>query len=216
MPVAENAYTLGMTGSDAQPLSLAQQKALSDAERAASMFSLAPKLAFIDGVGLLLAAALSLSIAAFDPGFLISAALLACCGVVELTYANKLKAYDPVAPRVLALNQLALLLAITSYAVVRLMAAGADELTLEAALREHPELEALAPLMSDPAMQDQLDAMAGAFRTGMIVVYASLIVVSLLVQGGAALYYLSRAKYLQQFLETTPPWVLEWMRRRKR
>jgi len=65
----------------------------------------------------------------------------------------------------------------------------------------------------DPAVHDALATMSDLFRTGVILGYSALIAVSILVQGGAAYYYLSRRKYLREFLEHTPAWVVDFLRR---
>jgi hypothetical protein len=213
-------YTVGVTlASAAQldesvpPISSAQQRALAEAELTAKRFAFAPKLASFNGVTLLLAAALSLLLSLSAPSGLAPAALLAVCGWIELSYGKKLRDYEPAAPLALALNQLALLVAIVAYAVWKLSAAVSGRLSLASELQAHPELAAMLDNFGDPALNDALAVMSDLFRTGLIVGYSALILVAVIVQGAVAYYYSSRRKHLREFLERTPAWVVEMMRR---
>ena len=207
-----------MTASAAQldsipPISAAQQAALADAEQAAKRFAFAPKLALFNGVTLLLAAAMSFMLSLFDPTALLTVAVLAGSGFIELKYGRKLRAYDPSAGLWLALNQLALLAAIVIYAVSKLAAAITGRLSLASELAAHPELTSMIGSLDDPAVHDALAAMSDLFRTGLILGYSSLIAGSVVAQGGAAYYYFSRRKLLCDFLARTPTWVVDLMRR---
>jgi mannose/fructose/N-acetylgalactosamine-specific phosphotransferase system component IIC len=44
------------------------------------------------------------------------------------------------------------------------------------------------------------------------ILYSSLIAVAIFAQGGTALYYFSRQKYLQRYVQETPAWILEMQR----
>ena len=43
-------------------------------------------------------------------------------------------------------------------------------------------------------------------------VYGTLIAVAIFAQGGTALYYFTREKHLRQYIQTTPPWIIEMQR----
>jgi hypothetical protein len=46
-----------------------------------------------------------------------------------------------------------------------------------------------------------------------VIIYGSVIVATVIFQGLNALYYFSRAKILQAYLNETPPWIIEVQRR---
>jgi hypothetical protein len=195
------------------PISEPQQRALHEAEAAARRFAFAPKLATWNGIGMLLGAALSLTLALFDPPLLFSALVLGGCGWVELTAGKQLRAYDPRAPLRLAVNQIVLLALVVSYSAVKLHAAWSGQASLAAELAHHPELSAVMSQIDDPAVADTLDSFGEMYRWGVLAVYSLLIAIALVVQGGAAAYYWSRRKHVVRFLETTPAWVVDFMRR---
>jgi hypothetical protein len=49
-------------------------------------------------------------------------------------------------------------------------------------------------------------------RAVTIAVYVTLIAVAISMQGGTALYYLSRQKLLEQYVRATPKWILDLQR----
>jgi hypothetical protein len=193
------------------PISEPQRQALQTAEAAARRFAFAPKLATLNGGGMLLAAAISLVLGVFDHGLLLSAAVLGASGWFELDGGKRLRAYDPRAPIRLALNQLVLLALVVSYASFKLIAAFNGENSLTAELAEHPELAAMLEQVDDPNVAQALDSMGEMYRWGIVAVYSGLMGVAAIIQGGVAAYYLSRRKHLQAFLETTPAWVIDFL-----
>lgn len=191
------------------PITPAQRDALAAAKRAAGRLAFAPKLATFNGAGLLLAAAVSLAWAWTDPWLLAVALLLGVSGWVELESGKRLRRYRREAPVRLAVNQLVLLVLVVGYAAARLAAALTGEVSLAAELGKHPELAGLIENADDPQLRAAIEDMSGWVRAGMIATYGSLIVASLVAQGGMALYYWSRRKYVSELLERTPAWVLE-------
>jgi hypothetical protein len=197
------------------PISEPQRQAIQTAEAAARRFAFAPTLATLNGGSLLLAAAISLLLGLFDHGLLLSAAVLGVCGWFELDGGKRLRAYDPRAPIRLALNQLLLLALVVSYASFKLIAAFNGENSLTAELAQHPELAAMLEQVDDPNVAQALDSMGEMYRWGVVAVYSGLIGIAGVIQGGVAAYYLSRRKYLEEFLESTPGWVIEFMQRQR-
>jgi hypothetical protein len=195
------------------PISEPQRQALHAAEAAARRFAFAPKVATLNGASMLLAAAISLLLGLFDHGLLLSAVVLGVCGWFELDGGRRLRAYDPRAPLQLALNQLVLLALVVSYAAFKLVSAFTGENSLVAELAQHPELAAMLGQVDDPNVTQALDSMSDMYRWGVVAVYSGLIGIAAIIQGGVAAYYLSRRKYVKAFLESTPPWVIEFMRR---
>jgi hypothetical protein len=195
------------------PISEPQKQALYDAETAARRFAFAPKLATWNGVGMLLGAALSLVLAVFDHALLLSAVVLGVCGWVELSAGKKLREYDPKAPLHLALNQLALLVLVLGYSLLKLKAAFTGQASLATELAQHPELAAVLDQLDDPSVTEALSSFGEMYRWGVVGVYSLLIAIAIVVQGGAAAYYWSRRKHLLAFLASTPAWVVDLMRR---
>jgi hypothetical protein len=201
------------TAAEVPPIDPAQSQAISAARQLRRRFAFAIKLAKWNGVSLLLAAAISLVLSAFDTGLLLSAAMLGGCGWLELAAGRRLGRHEPRALIWLAGNQLLLLAAVAIYAGLQVRAVLAGQASLLAELQRHPERAGMLAAVDDPALTDMIDSMDDMYRYGQLLVYAVLIGVSLILQGGAALYYLSRRRYLREFLAGTPEWVVEHLRR---
>lgn len=116
---------------------------------------------------------------------------------VELTGANRLKRTDPKAARTLGFNQLALAGILIVYAIWSL----------------YSELKygGIAASLNtvDPEAARMLKPYEGLVRQLTILVYGSLVLVAILAQGGTALYYFTRVKYIQAYLSQTPPWIIQ-------
>lgn len=204
---------MSLHAAEVPPIDAAQSQAISTARKAQQRFAFAIKLAKLNGVGLLLAAAISLLLAAFDASLLLSAAGIGICGWFELHAGRRLAQHEPRALLWLAGNQLLLLAAVAIYAGLQLKAALAGESSLVAELQRHPELAMMLSAIDDPALREMVSSMDDMYRFGQLLVYCVLIGVTTVVQGGAALYYLSRRRHLQEFLASTPAWVIEHLRR---
>jgi hypothetical protein len=170
-----------------------QQRELSRAAELGAPLRRAAKLARSNGLGYAVFGALTilLSLPADLPGLLLGACLLAV-GVAQQRTAPRLVAGDCTAPHLLARNELLLLAAITAYAVAQMT-------FLRASMSS--ELETL----SDSAGVDvagMVDALAGA-------VYGGVIVISLLYQGGMALYFRRRAPIVERYAHEVPQWARE-------
>jgi hypothetical protein len=195
------------------PISEPQRQALQDAETAARRFAFAPKLATWNGVSMLLGAALSLFLAVFDHGLVLSAAVLGVCGYIELSAGKQLREYDPRAPLRLAINQIVLLALVIGYAALKLRAAWTGQASFASELAQHPELAAMMEQVDDPSIQETLNSVGAMYRWGILGLYSAVIAIAIVVQGGAAAYYWSRRKHLLAFLASTPSWVVDFMRR---
>ena len=103
---------------------------------------------------------------------------------------------DPAAPRILALNQVALSALIILYALWRLYQVSTGKGELAAAMAE----------VNDPAVTEMVGSMA---RQVMTLLYGGLIAIAIFAQGGLALYYFTRARTLRVYLEQTPDWILQ-------
>lgn len=124
--------------------------------------------------------------------------LLFYLGLTERSCGVELAALNPTAPKRLALNQVVLLLLIAGACVMGVQDAGAaGAATIDTA--------GLPPDMADK-MTAEMENLAPLLIYG---VYGVMFVVSLLVQGGMALYYMSRRKLVTAFHEELPPWVTD-------
>jgi len=180
------------------PLSPAQLQDLSDARRRAAKIRRAGAVAAFDGWTMAFFALVTLlgGLVSFSLVGLILGAGLGAIAYNELRARALLLGFNSRAPRILALNQIALGILIMAYAVVSLYQGLAAPIS--------------AQLQSgDP----ETDAMIGSLsRTIIVALYASLAVFAIVGPGLTAWYYLSRAKHLDRFIKDTPPWVVQVLR----
>jgi hypothetical protein len=133
-----------------------------------------------------------------DPwGLLVAGALGAIAGV-EFYGERLLRRLEERGPRVLGWNQLAFAGLLIAYAVWNLYPA----LGSSAAGGATSNLQAVAA--GDPQVEAMVQNLERAVR---LALYGSLIVIAVLVQGGTALYYFTRAHHLRAYVEETPEWV---------
>jgi hypothetical protein len=157
----------------------------------------------------------AVSVATFD-GWTIAifAALTFVCGItsvsniligvamgiiayIELAGAGRLRRVDPLAARTLGFNQIALACLLIVYAIWSLyyeLKYGSITASLSSA---------------DPAVASMLEPYKSLVRQLIVLVDGSLVVVAILAQGGTALYYFTRVKYIQAYLSQTPPWIIQ-------
>lgn len=113
---------------------------------------------------------------------------------VELREANRLAVGDERSPRRLAINQGALASLLIGYALWQLTHSA-----------DSTEMESIrSQLSGDPAAMKLVSTMSELIPR---LVYGTLIIVAILMQGGTALYYLSRRKAIDAYLRGTPAWV---------
>jgi hypothetical protein len=181
------------------PLEIQQQMAA--ARVAAKKVRRAASVATADAWMLAIVAVPSLAAGLIDrglSGILIGAALCAIA-CVEFSGAKRIRRLDPSATRFLGFNQLALAAVLIIYSLWSLHQAMHGGLAAE--LKEHEaELQAMGKEMED------------MLQTTTNLVYYTLIAVAVFMQGGTALYYFSREKHIRQYVETTPPWIVEMQR----
>jgi hypothetical protein len=141
---------------------------------------------------------LPLSIIPFSPTAFIVAAALWTVTIIEFRGRQRLLAYDPTACRLLGWNQIGLLLLLVGYCLWSILNAYFHPTSLLSGAIS-PELQGSLDLTSFEAMIFPLT----------LVVYGTVIVVAILVQGGNALYYFTRERLVRSFLAETEPWVIE-------
>lgn len=141
------------------------------------------------------AAGLPISLATLDVLGILVCAVLIAIGVIELRGGKAFLQAVPGTHLRLAINQLALLAAITVYciaqAVVVLFFSGQSTAIL---------VEALDKQGFDGTM---------IIRVLTLVVYGGVIAASVAFQGAMAFYYFTRGKAIHAFCDTTPDWVRE-------
>ncbi|MGE3109797.1 MAG: hypothetical protein AB7G11_09465 [Phycisphaerales bacterium] len=132
---------------------------------------------------------------------LVLGASLIGLGVREGALAGRLARFDVRAPRLLALNQLALGVVLMVYCAVQVALAFYSN-----------GLSAASQPVGDAKVDEILGGIGNLTRVITMVLYAGVGVMSVLGTGVMALYYIRRRSRLEAFLATTQPWVVEVMR----
>jgi hypothetical protein len=141
-------------------------------------------------------------------------ALLIGIGMATVSYvafsnAAQLRRFDLNAPRRLALNQVCFAAMIIVYCLWRMWhAASAPGLAGQSGQALDPQV---AELLRSTYGQDP-DELS---RTLSLLIYSVVIFGSVLSQGGAALYYSTRRRYVKAFRDNTPSWVIELLAARE-
>jgi hypothetical protein len=133
----------------------------------------------------------------------VMAAGIGVIGLVEYVGAGRMRRGERSAATLLATNQLAFVLLISAYCVYQMVTAaqGGGDFGLIS-----PELRAeLAPVQGAGVnIEQQLREVAPVIAYGF---YTLVIVASAIAQGGLALYYFTRRRYLAEFAAVTPAWI---------
>jgi len=184
-----------MDGTTPPALSAKQREELERARERARAFLKAGRVAAFNVWTLGAFAALTLLFGLTSPTALLLGGALATVAIVEHRGRTRLRELDPEGPRLLARNQLALMVIIVVYALWRLWRTQA------------------AP---DPALQ-QMDDLLGGDTAGLVqelttLVYVAVIALTVLFQGLMARYYQARTTMVEAYLRETPNWVVELQR----
>jgi hypothetical protein len=131
-------------------------------------------------------------------GLLLGGAMCAIA-FIEIEGAKRIRRLDPTVAKRLAYNQLALAAVLICYSLWSLHQASTGGLSAELKAHEQ-ELGAMG--------KEADDIVKLAYR----ILYFTLIAVAIFAQGGMALYYFSREKYIRRYVEQTPSWILEMQR----
>lgn len=119
---------------------------------------------------------------------------------IEFKGAARLRKFDPGAPRVLALNQVYFGALLLAYAAWSLWGVFHNQSELSSALASAGDLGQLG-----------IDA-AQIERTIGLLVYGALACVAIFGQGGTALYYWTRRRFVDAYLRETPQWIIDAQR----
>jgi len=195
------------------PISDAQLRAIEQADQRERSFAFALKLARANGVGLAVCAVLALLSDLLEPSSWLLAGVLALLAYFELRGRRQLAAFDRRGLFTLTMNQLALVAFVCIYAVSRILSARSGQNPLAELMQQSGELSQLV------GAQDDAGGDAGGLdelvRTGVTAFYALVIALTVVCQGGCALYYWTRRKHLDDFNAQTPAWVIAWKRGRR-
>lgn len=197
-----------MASSPPAPLTPFQQQEVADARLRAKRIDNAAGLAAFNGWTTGLAAALSLA-ASLSFGMGVVATVIVCAGLGTVAFnefrgRGRLLRFDPRGPWQLGLNQLGFMVFLVGYCLWRIYAVWQDPSAPLELLRD-PQIKArFSP--------EDLLLIRDLYMPIVMVVYSTLILVSLLFQGLNAIYYFTRAKYVREHLQETPAWILDKQR----
>ncbi|MFG0246342.1 MAG: hypothetical protein ACF8MF_09885 [Phycisphaerales bacterium JB052] len=183
------------------PLSEAQFEQLQLIQRLAHPAHRAGGYAKFSGWTTLLAGALSIPFALRNIPMLVFCICLAGIGTRELTLRRQLLHLKASAPKKLAVNQLLLAGTLIAYSVYMLMGAPSTSM-VDSALSSDPMLQ------STPELSGMIDDLAQLELLAKAAMYAGLIVIAIFVQGGTAVYYITKAKSLQRLHQRCPAWCV--------
>jgi hypothetical protein len=183
----------------AAPLDERHYEALRDAKTRRKKIDRAIAVASFNGWSIGIFAALS---ALFLPLSLSLLGVLVTLGLGAVAYhefkgRRMLRALDVRGPRLLGFNQIGFGVVIVGYCVwnlaVELGGPGAYAQTIQ----EHPELGEI------------LGSTEGLYRMAVVLVYGTVIVLTIPYQALMAWYYFSRSKHLETYIRQTPGWVTD-------
>lgn len=183
--------------SSAGPLSPDELRTLSQASIQQKKVLRAAKVASFNGTFTAFFAAVALIGGVFSMVSLVMGLALAGVAYNEFRGRKLLQQMDLAAPRVLGWNQVAFMGVLIGYALWNIYVG----LTAPSALAGHPELDARYGITE---LQH--------FVT--VALYGSLIVATILFQGGCAWYYFTRTEHLRAYIAETAPWVMDLQRAR--
>ncbi len=192
-PLAKRAPAEAVANS---PLSPEQLWQITEARKSSRKIRRAVNIARFDGWTLALAAGLTFVLSIGDLSGMAIGALLGVIAGVELYNANRLRALNPRAARILGFNQLALALLLILY----------SSWQIYAQLTGKGEVEQLG--QSDPLVAQSLQGINQIVTTIVLGIYSGLIAVAIFAQGSLALYYFTRIKHIRKHVSRTAPWII--------
>jgi hypothetical protein len=182
------------------PLSATHRQELADARDRAKTIRKAAKVAAFNGWTTAAAAACSAMFLAFDlsPIAIAITLVLSIVAYIEFRGRTGLLNFDPKAATMLGWNQLGLLAMIVAYCLWNLSgssseAVGAMTSQMDSVTRQE--------------MKNMIGDMEGLYKTVTLALYGGVIALSVLFQGGNALYYFTRRRHVEDFNAETPQWV---------
>lgn len=135
-------------------------------------------------------------------GFVVFAGL-ALVAWNEFRGRRRLLEYDPAGVSILGWNQVGLLALISVYCLWAIYSNLWGSASIDAQLRANPQLSAAF---------GSLDGMSELVKPIVLAFYGTVIALTAIFQGGNALYYFTRRKYLETYVRETPAWVIDLQR----
>lgn len=193
---------VGMSGqlSD-NPLSASHRRELIAARDRARPIRKAARVAAFNGWSSAAIAALSAPFSIWSPVGAVLTAGIAFVALNEFRGRKKLLNFEPAGATLLAWNQLGLLAMIIGYCLWMMQGSLGDGGSLSAELQGFSEL--------DSSLAGTVDSLQPMIQQVVRGFYLGVIALSLLFQGGTALYYFSRRRLVEDFVAETPEWVRE-------
>jgi hypothetical protein len=177
-----------------------QVRELLEAQSRVSKLRRAANVARFDAWTIAFFAALTILTGFTDASSLLLGTGMAVVAYIEFDGATKLRRLVPAAARRLAINQACLGAMLILYSLWQLYCG----------MTSASQYAAFAG--GDPQMKRMLAPVESLTKAVAIAVYVTLIAVAIFMQGGTALYYLSRQKLLEQYIRATPKWILDLQR----
>lgn len=185
----------------ADALSAEQLALIVEAQRRTRTLRRAAAYAAISGWTLAFFAFLSLLGGLSSAASLLLGIALAIVAYFEIRGSRALKRFDPGAPRQLGFNQIALCIIVVLYAGWQIFGAISGP-------------GRYAQYANQPQqVTNMLESISNLERVVMVAVYGLLIVGTLIAQGIGAIYHFTRARHVRAFLQNTPRWTIEVLRR---
>jgi hypothetical protein len=184
--------------SAANPFSAAHRRELTSARDRAKAIRKAARVASFNGWTTALIAACSAPFALFDGTTFAITVVLALVAFNEFRGRRRLLEFDPAAASLLGWNQLGLLAVIVIYSLWSLHTSTTDTSAVTAQLQGYGDLDSALGAAG---------SFEGLYKSITYAVYGSVIGLSLLFQGGNALYYFSRRRHVEDFNAETPEWA---------
>ena len=185
------------------PLAPEHHRELATANERAKKIRKAAKVAGFNGWVTAIFAVCSVPFALFSVcGFLVAVGL-AVVAYNEFQGRKRLLHFDRTAPSLLGWNQVGFLTLIVVYCLWMLFTSLTGEGYFAAELKAKPELGQVF---------DNLDQLDYLVKVIMVAVYSLVIALSVIFQGLNAVYYFTRRKHVDAYVEETPEWVLDVQR----
>jgi hypothetical protein len=182
------------------PLSVSHRRELVAARDRAKTIRKAARVAAFNGWTTNAAALFSAMFLLFDRSGVAIAitVILSIVAYNEFRGRKRLLNFDPSGATLLGWNQLGLLAMIVVYCLWMLSGSSAEAATaLSSQMKSTSERELLS-------MAGDLE---GLYKTVTLAMYGGAIALSLLFQGGNAIYYFTRRRHVEDFIAETPQWV---------
>jgi len=180
------------------PLSASHHRELAAARDLAKPIHKAARIAAFNGWTTAVIAALSAPFALFDYTGALLTIGMSIVAYNEFRGRKRLLRFEPSGASLLGWNQLGLLAMIVVYSLWSLWGSYGDAGSLSSELGNYAELDAaLGGTGAIEALVQQIS----------LAVYGGVIGLSLIFQGGNALYYFSRRRHREAFVAKTPQWV---------